>query len=123
MSAQNLNLDLDLMNPGSAVHDRWTMCSSSTGAVEGHSTPFHAGRSESHPSFLQPVGGLQMVQSFEHIPVLRDEVVSLFASVPPGVVVDATIGGGGHAAALLDAYPTLRVVGLDRVIGQGLYRG
>jgi 16S rRNA (cytosine1402-N4)-methyltransferase len=55
-----------------------------------------------------------MAHSFEHIPVLRDEVVSLFASVPPGAVVDATVGGGGHAAALLDAYPALRVVGLDR---------
>ena len=55
-----------------------------------------------------------MAHSFEHIPVLRDEVVSLFASVPPGVVVDATVGGGGHAAALLEAYATLRVVGLDR---------
>ena len=55
-----------------------------------------------------------MAHSFEHIPVLRDEVVSLFASVPPGVVVDATVGGGGHAAALLEAYPTLRIVGLDR---------
>ena len=55
-----------------------------------------------------------MAHSFEHIPVLRDEVVSLFASVPPGVVVDATIGGGGHAAALLQAYDDLRIVGLDR---------
>jgi len=55
-----------------------------------------------------------MAHSFEHIPVLRDEVVSLFASVPPGTVVDATVGGGGHAAAVLEAYPALRVVGLDR---------
>jgi 16S rRNA (cytosine1402-N4)-methyltransferase len=52
--------------------------------------------------------------SFEHIPVLRDEVVSLFASVPDGTVVDATVGGGGHAEALLSAYEGLRVVGLDR---------
>lgn len=55
-----------------------------------------------------------MAHSFEHTPVLRDEVVSLFASVPPGVIVDATVGGGGHSAALLEAYPALRVVGLDR---------
>jgi 16S rRNA (cytosine1402-N4)-methyltransferase len=55
-----------------------------------------------------------MAHSFDHIPVLRDEVVSLFAAVPPGVVVDATVGGGGHAAALLGAYPGLRVLGLDR---------
>ena len=46
--------------------------------------------------------------------MLRDEVVSLFASVPPGVVVDATTGGGGHAAALLHAYPTLASSGMDR---------
>ncbi len=55
-----------------------------------------------------------MAHSFDHMPVLRDEVVSLFAAVPPGVVVDATIGGGGHAASLLEAFPHLRVVGLDR---------
>jgi 16S rRNA (cytosine1402-N4)-methyltransferase len=55
-----------------------------------------------------------MVHSFEHIPVLRDEVVSLFAPVPAGVLVDATVGGGGHSEALLEAYPDLRVLGLDR---------
>ena len=55
-----------------------------------------------------------MAHSFEHLPVLRDEVVSLFASAPDGVVVDATVGGGGHAAALLEAHPGLRVVGFDR---------
>ncbi len=40
--------------------------------------------------------------------------MALFAPVPPGVVVDATLGGGGHAAALLEAHPHLRVLGLDR---------
>jgi 16S rRNA C1402 N4-methylase RsmH len=38
--------------------------------------------------------------------VLVDLVVELFGPVPPGVVVDATVGGGGHAEALLDAHPT-----------------
>ena len=55
-----------------------------------------------------------MAHTFEHIPVLRDEVVSLFASVPPGVLVDATLGGGGHSAALLEANRGLRIVGVDR---------
>lgn len=55
-----------------------------------------------------------MAEPFRHIPVLRDEVVSLFAAVPPGVIVDATVGGGGHAFALLSAYEGVRVVGLDR---------
>jgi len=55
-----------------------------------------------------------MVQSFEHVPVLREEVVSLFAPVPAGVLVDATVGGGGHSAALLAAHAGLHIVGLDR---------
>jgi len=51
---------------------------------------------------------------FSHIPVMRDEVVALLAPVPPGVVVDATVGGGGHASAILDAFPQLRLIGLDQ---------
>jgi 16S rRNA (cytosine1402-N4)-methyltransferase len=51
---------------------------------------------------------------YVHRPVQVDLVVELFAPVPPGVVVDATLGGGGHAEALLDAHPHLSVVGLDQ---------
>jgi 16S rRNA (cytosine1402-N4)-methyltransferase len=92
------------------------MCSPSTGySLEDYSTRFQAGRSDLHlPLDLLPAEGLQMAHSFSHTPVLRDEVVSLFASVPPGTLVDATVGGGGHSEALLEAYPALRVVGLDR---------
>ena len=43
-----------------------------------------------------------------------EEVVSLLAAGPPGTVVDATVGGGGHARALLDSAPHLSVVGLDQ---------
>ena len=52
--------------------------------------------------------------SYHHLPVMLSEVVELLAVVPDGVVVDATVGGGGHAAALLDRCPRLRLVGLDR---------
>jgi 16S rRNA (cytosine1402-N4)-methyltransferase len=61
-----------------------------------------------------PVEGLQMRSEFHHVPVMLGEVVSLFAPVPAGVVVDATSGGGGHSAALLQAYPRMRVLALDR---------
>lgn len=52
--------------------------------------------------------------SFTHLPVMVTEVVAAFASVPPGFVVDATVGGGGHAEALLGTYEHLRVLGLDQ---------
>jgi 16S rRNA (cytosine1402-N4)-methyltransferase len=51
---------------------------------------------------------------FVHEPVMRDEIVELFAPVPAGPVVDATLGGAGHATALLDAHPHLSIIGLDR---------
>lgn len=51
---------------------------------------------------------------FQHEPVMLDEVTELFAPVPAGVLVDATLGGGGHAQALLDARDDVRLVGLDR---------
>ena len=49
-----------------------------------------------------------------HVPVLRDRVVEWLAPVAPGLLVDATVGLGGHAAALLEACPGFRLVGLDR---------
>jgi 16S rRNA (cytosine1402-N4)-methyltransferase len=53
-------------------------------------------------------------EAFQHRPVLLDEVVELLRPVPPGVIVDATVGGGGHARALLEAMPDHSLVGLDR---------
>ncbi|MCE2511574.1 MAG: 16S rRNA (cytosine(1402)-N(4))-methyltransferase RsmH [Acidimicrobiia bacterium] len=49
-----------------------------------------------------------------HLPVMCREVVEVLAEVPDGVVLDATVGGGGHAEALLERAPHLRLVGLDR---------
>jgi 16S rRNA (cytosine1402-N4)-methyltransferase len=54
-----------------------------------------------------------MSEVFEHEPVMVEEVVDLFRPVPPGPVVDATVGGGGHAAALLAALDHIRLIGLD----------
>lgn len=50
-----------------------------------------------------------------HRPVLAGEVVELLSPVPPGVVIDATFGGGGHARRLLEALGHgHRVIGIDR---------
>jgi 16S rRNA (cytosine1402-N4)-methyltransferase len=52
-----------------------------------------------------------------HVPVLLPRVAELFDPAlrdRPAVLVDATLGLGGHAAALLAAHPRLTLVGLDR---------
>ncbi len=52
-----------------------------------------------------------------HVPVLLDRCVELLApalSEPGAVLVDVTLGMGGHTEALLERLPHLRVVGLDR---------
>ncbi|MCB1016556.1 MAG: 16S rRNA (cytosine(1402)-N(4))-methyltransferase RsmH, partial [Acidimicrobiales bacterium] len=54
------------------------------------------------------------MSEFAHAPVMVDEVVALFGPVPAGVLVDATVGGGGHAEALLRTHDHLSLLGLDR---------
>ena len=52
-----------------------------------------------------------------HVPVLRERVVDLLGpalSRPGAVYVDATLGMGGHALAVLEAFPEARLVGIDR---------
>lgn len=49
-----------------------------------------------------------------HRPVMIDEVLEALAPVPAGIIVDATLGGGGHAAAMLEARPDCALVGIDR---------
>lgn len=61
-----------------------------------------------------PVPEHPVAMAFSHIPVLVDRVVELLAAVPDGTYVDATLGGAGHAVALLAAHPGLRLLGLDQ---------
>lgn len=49
-----------------------------------------------------------------HQPVLLQEVIDFLTPTPPGVLVDATFGGGGHARALAESSPDHTVVGIDR---------
>ena len=52
-----------------------------------------------------------------HVPVMRDEVLAFLAPAlerPGSVYVDATMGMGGHAEAVLQACPHAHVVGIDR---------
>ncbi len=49
-----------------------------------------------------------------HSPVLTRDVVRLLHPCPGNLLVDGTVGLGGHAEALLEAEPGVRVVGIDR---------
>jgi len=52
-----------------------------------------------------------------HVPVLRDRVLELLAPAlrePGSVMVDATVGMGGHSESILEHCPDVRVVGIDR---------
>jgi 16S rRNA (cytosine1402-N4)-methyltransferase len=53
-------------------------------------------------------------RGFEHEPVMVHEVVRSFDGVPQGWVFDGTVGGGGHAGAILAAHEQVRVIGGDR---------
>jgi 16S rRNA (cytosine1402-N4)-methyltransferase len=54
------------------------------------------------------------VPEFVHQPVMGREVTELLAPVPAGLIVDATVGGGGHARIVLEARDDVRVLGVDR---------
>lgn len=56
-----------------------------------------------------------MTKSYEHLTVMEDEVVAAIAPAAGGVYADCTLGGGGHAEALLRASaPDGRLLGIDR---------
>lgn len=53
------------------------------------------------------------VSAFVHETVMRAEVTAALAP-QEGVYVDATVGGGGHTEAILEAHPGARVIAFDR---------
>jgi 16S rRNA (cytosine1402-N4)-methyltransferase len=52
-----------------------------------------------------------------HVPVMLERCVELLApaiSRPGAIVIDATLGLGGHSQAMLEAFPELHLIGIDR---------
>jgi 16S rRNA (cytosine1402-N4)-methyltransferase len=54
------------------------------------------------------------VAAFDHTSVLAREIIEHLAPRDHGVYVDGTLGGGGHAARILEAAPGATLIGIDR---------
>jgi 16S rRNA (cytosine1402-N4)-methyltransferase len=101
------------------------MRSPSTGRVEvPFSARFRSARSGRNPDGTLVEGlrtgwsdrkaAMSSSPPFAHQPVMVDSVVDLLLPVPPGVLLDATLGGAGHSRAVLDAAPQLSLIGVDQ---------
>lgn len=54
------------------------------------------------------------MQETPHIPVLYREVIDAFAPCTKGIIVDCTMGYGGHSSLLLEGYPQVSLIGIDQ---------
>ena len=50
----------------------------------------------------------------QHLPVMVDDVVRYLVHERTRLIVDGTVGFGGHAEAVLRAFPSVRLIGVDR---------
>jgi 16S rRNA (cytosine1402-N4)-methyltransferase len=55
-----------------------------------------------------------ILQDIPHIPVLYREVVDAFKDVTDGIIIDCTMGYGGHSSMLLEANPNIELIGIDQ---------
>lgn len=56
------------------------------------------------------------MSEFVHEPVMFDEVMAVFSPIVSGVIIDGTLGGGGHSDGLLSLAENRFVLGIDRDI-------
>ena len=84
--------------------------------ASSNSARYRLARSGEKSRRHSPAEGLPVSETaeFRHAPVMVREVTEVFATVPAGPIVDATLGGAGHSVALLESRGDLSVIGLDR---------
>jgi len=51
-----------------------------------------------------------------HIPVLLDEILDTFREIEDGIIIDCTVGYGGHSEALLKKNPNINMICIDQDI-------
>ncbi len=57
--------------------------------------------------------------NFNHIPIMGKEIIQSLEALPSeltkkGLIIDATIGGGGHSFQILENFPGIKIIGLDQ---------
>ena len=64
-------------------------------------------------------GPISSSSNFNHVPVMGKEIIRSLKELPSeltkkGLIIDATIGGGGHSAQILENFPGIKIIGLDQ---------
>jgi 16S rRNA (cytosine1402-N4)-methyltransferase len=54
------------------------------------------------------------LQNIPHIPVLYREVISAFEDIEDGIIIDCTMGYGGHSSMILEANPNIKLIAIDQ---------
>lgn len=54
------------------------------------------------------------MQDIPHIPVLYREVIDLVKDIDEGIIVDCTLGYGGHSSMMLEATSSSKLIGIDQ---------
>ena len=54
------------------------------------------------------------MQNIPHIPVLYREVTDAFQDLKEGIVIDCTMGYGGHSSLILETNPNIKLIAIDQ---------
>ncbi len=54
------------------------------------------------------------MQDIPHIPVLYREVLEVFNDIKDGIIIDCTMGYGGHSSMILEANPYIKLIAIDQ---------
>lgn len=54
------------------------------------------------------------MQNIPHISVLHKEVLEAFRGIEDGIVIDCTLGYGGHSSMILEANQHVKIIGIDQ---------
>ena len=57
---------------------------------------------------------MEKCQTAPHTPVLLNEVINGFNNINSGTFIDCTLGYAGHSFAILQNYPNIELIGIDR---------